>query len=647
LSGAGGAISGGNINGGGGACGQSLTTNVDEDDDDDDDGISRLTFSVRMSNVPPTAEAGGPYTVAEGSGVVLSGVGSSDPNQPANTLTYAWDLDNNGSFETPGINPTFSGIDGPFTQTVQLLVTDSGGLSDTDEATINILNVPPTVTANGSVVIENGLATVSGTISDPGVRDSFTVLINWGEGPAVSYSYPAGTTTYSETHRYLDDNPTGTATDNYTVAVTVTDKDGGVGTASTVVTVNNVPADLRDVVVTPEIDENGVATLSGSIVDPGTQDTFTLIVDWGEGIPQTYTYLAGTTSFSESHQYLDDNPTLTPQDSYNITLNIRDDDSGTDSDAVSTLVKNVAPVVTAFTSDAVECGAKREGDTVHVTGSFIDVGTLDTHTATISWGDGTTTDATAVAAGGAGTIAGEHIYSSGGIFRIVVTLTDDDTGQTDERTFALITGVGVLDGQLQAVGTEQADGITVSRLGQGEFVVRASFIPNASRKYPAEGVTSIAMILCGGDDQATIAGTIELPTYITAEEGNDDIKGGGGPNVLLGGKGDDRVTGGSNHDILVGGEGVDRIVGNGGDDILIAGTLGGAADPIDQLDTLLALLIEWELFRDRATLRPKLVIGGDDDDDMLTGSADSDWFFFELGEDTATDLKKELAENIG
>jgi Ca2+-binding RTX toxin-like protein len=155
------------------------------------------------------------------------------------------------------------------------------------------------------------------------------------------------------------------------------------------------------------------------------------------------------------------------------------------------------------------------------------------------------------------------------------------------------------------------------------------------------------MILCGGNDNATIAGTVDLPAYIAAEEGHDDINGGGGPNVLLGGEGDDRVTGGSNHDILVGGEGADRIVGNGGDDILIAGTLGGAADPIDQLDFLLALVVEWEAERDRTILRPKLIIGGDDDEDRLTGSAGFDWFFFELGEDVATDLKRELAENLG
>src|SRR6202008_4807316 len=50
-------------------------------------------------NDPPTVDAGGPYSVIEGQSVLVSATGS-DPN--GGTLTYAWDLDNNGSFETPG-----------------------------------------------------------------------------------------------------------------------------------------------------------------------------------------------------------------------------------------------------------------------------------------------------------------------------------------------------------------------------------------------------------------------------------------------------------------------------------------------------------------------------------------------------------------
>ncbi len=120
----------------------------------------------------------------------LSGAASSDPEQAANTLTYDWDLDNNGTFETTGMTPNFHGVDGPDTRTVRLRVTDNGGLSDTDEATINIQNVRPSVTASGSVIAENGVATVSGTITDPGVLDTFTVLINWGDRWYVTHLAP-------------------------------------------------------------------------------------------------------------------------------------------------------------------------------------------------------------------------------------------------------------------------------------------------------------------------------------------------------------------------------------------------------------------------------------------------------------------------
>ena len=84
-------------------------------------------------NAPPTARAGGPYTVAEGGSVTLDGSASTDPEQVANTLTYAWDLDNDGQYDdATGVAPTFSaaGIDGPATRTVGLRVTDNQGASE-------------------------------------------------------------------------------------------------------------------------------------------------------------------------------------------------------------------------------------------------------------------------------------------------------------------------------------------------------------------------------------------------------------------------------------------------------------------------------------------------------------------------------------
>ena len=224
-----------------------------------------------------------------------------------------------------------------------------------------------------------------------------------------------------------------------------------------------------------------MVTLSGNIVDPGTLDTFSLVVNWGEGAAQTFTYAAGTTSFSETHRYLDDNPTATPQDFYNIGLTLTDDDTGPATASVTTLVKNVAPVLVDFRAGASSDEKAREGMPITATGSFTDIGTLDTHTAVIDWGDGTApTMATVTEAGGAGTFTATHTFVSGGIFNVKLTLTDDDTGQVTSVDTVFITGAGIHDVNgkrvLQVVGTNSADHVTINEQGNGKIKVHANFL---------------------------------------------------------------------------------------------------------------------------------------------------------------------------
>jgi hypothetical protein len=91
---------------------------------------------IRLNDAP-TASAGGPYAVVEGGSVVVSASGSDPEGGP---LTYAWDLDDDGSFETPGQSVTFSAgtLVAPAVATVTVRVTDNGGLTDVASTTVQV-----------------------------------------------------------------------------------------------------------------------------------------------------------------------------------------------------------------------------------------------------------------------------------------------------------------------------------------------------------------------------------------------------------------------------------------------------------------------------------------------------------------------------
>jgi hypothetical protein len=172
------------------------------------------SFTVEVLNAPPTADAGGPYQAGEGGAVALAGAGA---DAEGAALTYEWDLDDNGSFETVGQNPSFSaaGLDGPASRTVKLRVTDAAGLSAVSSATVNILNVAPTLNSVVGPVAPQAVNTqvnVTLNYTDPaGALDAYTPTVHWGDG----------TTDNNTSHTY-------SAAGVYRVRATVADEDGGV-----------------------------------------------------------------------------------------------------------------------------------------------------------------------------------------------------------------------------------------------------------------------------------------------------------------------------------------------------------------------------------------------------------------------------------
>jgi hypothetical protein len=176
----------------------------------------------------------------------------------------------------------------------------------------------------------------------------------------------------------------------------------------------NTPPTLMNVAATSPINENDSTTLTGDIND-ADDDPMELVVNWGDGNVMTYTYPSGTTAFTETHQYLDDDPTATPSDLYGITLILDDGSGSTATGAVDVTVNNVAPVVSAMADNTIVT----LGAPINFTGAYSDVGTLDTHTVDWDFGDGNSVS---------GTLTPTHTYTATGVYVVQLTVTDDDTG---------------------------------------------------------------------------------------------------------------------------------------------------------------------------------------------------------------------------
>ena len=173
---------------------------------------------------PPIADPGGPYTGLEGSVVLFDGTGSSDPDGDA--LTYTWDfgdLSGTASGDSPSHTYADNGL-----YTVCLTV-DDGTDTDTECTTADIDNVAPTVStisASADLVEVGSSIDTSAAFTDPGVLDTHTAVWDWGDETtsAGTVTETDGDGTVAGSHAYAEAGV-------YTVTLTVTDKDGGVGRA--------------------------------------------------------------------------------------------------------------------------------------------------------------------------------------------------------------------------------------------------------------------------------------------------------------------------------------------------------------------------------------------------------------------------------
>jgi hypothetical protein len=179
-----------------------------------------FTIAIGPINDAPEANAGPDKSVAEGSSTRLEGSGMDVDDE---SLTFAWAPPTH--LDDPSRpDPIYTGVD-DMVENHELTVSDPGELSDSDTMMVTVYNVDPTVgpiSAPIEPVAVGFQVTATAPLTDPGVLDTHTALWDWGDGTTSSGTVAPGMA--SGTHTY-------TTPGVYTLKLTVTDDDDGMGVA--------------------------------------------------------------------------------------------------------------------------------------------------------------------------------------------------------------------------------------------------------------------------------------------------------------------------------------------------------------------------------------------------------------------------------
>jgi PKD repeat protein len=289
-----------------------------------------------VGNLPPKADAYGPYAGAVEEDVTFDGTGSSDPD--GDIVTWEWDFGDNstGTGETTTHAYSTAGI-----YNVTLTVTDDDDVpaSDTTAAFIGELNRPPVADAGGPYAgTVDAAVTFDGTSSDD--PDGEIVSYDWDFGDG---SFGTGETT---SHTY-------TMSREYNVILTVRDDGDKVATDTTAanITIGNLP---------PTADADGPyeGVVGASVTFDGTGS-----IPGGEIVSYNWIFGDGGTDTGPTPSY-----TYSTANTYNVILIVTDDVGARDSDSTTATITIIGDDLTVTSPSSGDRWAK--GQTYDVEWSY-------------------------------------------------------------------------------------------------------------------------------------------------------------------------------------------------------------------------------------------------------------------------------------
>ncbi|CAN5498558.1 hypothetical protein BH10PLA1_BH10PLA1_01850 [soil metagenome] len=385
---------------------------------------------VTVNHLPLVNAGSGDFIVTPALQYALQGVVTDDGLQTSPgvvpAITTKWTLFDGpagvsfGDSSIPGTTVTFTAV-GDYT--LRLTATENG-VDTYSDVVISVVDNPLKPTGVPVGATQN--VAFTGNVAKFNYPDAtatpatFTAIIDWGDGSitagVISVDAISGFDV-SGTHTYA-------ASGSLPVKVTVSDGTYS-GVANTTATIA-ATAPTVNAFNGASINEGDTYTSSGSFSDINA-GPWTATVNYGDGSGvQALTLDQNAKTFSLSHLYKDNG-------SNTVTVVLTNTaTSQSNSNSASVVTANVKPTITIIAGAQIQAFG-----TFSTTGSFTDPGVLDTFTATVNYGDGSSVQAL--------TLNGEnfslsHIYAAGGSFTITVAVSDNASATGTNTTPVSVQG---------------------------------------------------------------------------------------------------------------------------------------------------------------------------------------------------------------
>jgi hypothetical protein len=355
---------------------------------------------------------------------------------------------------------------GARTLTVQVVGSGGSTVSGTSSMSVTdaaILATGTTVSATEGTPLAGG--TVLASFTDGNTLDSavsFTATINWGDGSAASFA----TLTSTDAGAYNITGPAHTYLHGGAKTVTITIHDTGGATTVATTTVNVANATLTASMMPIGTPSEGTA-FTGKVAhftDANTSATagdFTAQITWGDGSTTVGSVAAsagGGFDVSGSH-------TWTTGGNKAVSVAIAGSGGGTAnaSGNVAIALKpikgaGVAQIAFAGTPFTANVASFTDKNTTSEAGDF---------TATINWGDGTSSTGTITKVGAKFLVAGTHTYAAVGKYSTLITIVDVDGATISVHPAITVKRPKVGKGHGHGHGHGKGGGVGAGNLGSG------------------------------------------------------------------------------------------------------------------------------------------------------------------------------------